>query len=577
MVRLATCLLLIAWAGGCRRTTEPASPAKPLADARRPNVLLISIDTLRADRVGAVREKAPATPVSLTPTLDRLASGGVFFANCRAQATWTLPSHMSLLTSTLPSRSGVDQLRKVLPPDIPTLAELLRDDGYTTAAIVNDGQMRAHWGFDRGFDLWRELPVDTPEGHCDSIVDQAVAWLGKNETPRSDAPYFLFLHFYDPHDPYAAPTAFRARHGVRIDGESARAACFAHRLPDRDLPAEARREIEAAYDAEVAWVDHELSRLFAAVSDDTLIVVLSDHGEAFEEHGWMLHGATQYEEELRVPLIVRLPHSPREAVRVDVPVMLLDIAPTILSVCGLRSPTTHQGLDLSPLWRGSRPDPSPDSPVNARRMIPSESKSELDGRFVLSLTLDPLKAVYSPLDGRLDLFRLPDERTPLADSEAVRHAFLEPLRAWMAVQPYWRLQAVGEGEFEITLDTERGRMSLAVPDAFDAERDQLDLSDDLRRLTWRTYPRGAPRGRTLLLQTEPPDARPRIDVRVNGEPTNVVDLPPSSPFVTTVPIPDAPGLYVRRHADTDSVPASSPLQPLPPEIIRQLRSLGYLQ
>src|SRR5215468_10326927 len=150
---------------GCSREGPPAPIAAPPPKAARPNVLLISLDTLRPDHLGCYGYGKPTSP-----NLDRFARRALVFTNCRAQAPWTLPSHMSLFTSMVPSFNGVDNLNKVLPEDIPTMAQLLRGEGYRTAALVNNGQMRAHWGFARGFDQWREFDVDTPAGNCENLT-----------------------------------------------------------------------------------------------------------------------------------------------------------------------------------------------------------------------------------------------------------------------------------------------------------------------------------------------------------------------------------------------------------------------
>src|SRR4051794_7679516 len=149
---------------GCSRE-RPMGQRDPPPKVARPNVLLISLDTLRPDHIGCYGYSKPTSP-----NLDHFAARAIRFTNCRAQAPWTLPSHMSLFTSMLPSQNGVDNLNKVLPADVTTLAALMSEAGYMTAALVNNGQMRAHWGFDRGFQTWREFAVDTPEGHCETIT-----------------------------------------------------------------------------------------------------------------------------------------------------------------------------------------------------------------------------------------------------------------------------------------------------------------------------------------------------------------------------------------------------------------------
>ena len=172
----------VAVAGWLARGRPPARPAP----RERPDIVLVSLDTVRPDHLSGNGYRRPTSP-----ELDRLAAEGVVFERCTAQAPWTLPSHMSLFTSLLPSDNGVDNLGTVLDPALATLPELLAAEGYRTAGIVNDAQMRAHWGFARGFDTWQEYAADTPEGAADRITARALEWLGQ---PRTSEPRFLFLH-----------------------------------------------------------------------------------------------------------------------------------------------------------------------------------------------------------------------------------------------------------------------------------------------------------------------------------------------------------------------------------------------
>src|SRR5262249_10035365 len=239
-----TLAVLGAWLAVGRPRSGPAPAPAPPAAPSRPSVVLISLDTLRADHLGCFGYSRPTSP-----NLDRFARGCVRFADCRSQAPWTLPSHMALFTSMLPSQNGVDNLNKVLPEEVPTLPQLLRAAGYRTAALVNNGQMKPHWGFARGFETWREFEVDTPAGSCEDVTAEAVAWL---KSDAAAAPFFLFLHYYDPHDPYAAPEAYRRQAGTTLTGPEARRLCFAHRGPDRPLPDPALLpDLTAAYDAEI--------------------------------------------------------------------------------------------------------------------------------------------------------------------------------------------------------------------------------------------------------------------------------------------------------------------------------------
>src|SRR5262249_31839022 len=175
----------------------------------RLNVVLISVDTTRSDHLGCY-----GYPLKTSPTIDRLAARGVRFACARTQVPWTLPAHMSLFTSLLPSHNRVEHTLCELPTDVPTLARLLGEHGYNTAALVNDACMSAQWRFHRGFRLWREYPNLTDAGDCKHLTDHALRWLEQ----KPAEPFFLFLHYYDPHHPYDPPANFRDRFGAKLTG-----------------------------------------------------------------------------------------------------------------------------------------------------------------------------------------------------------------------------------------------------------------------------------------------------------------------------------------------------------------------
>lgn len=585
-------LLLLAIAGCAQRNAEPvppvddtrANPAPAAANnalAPPPHVLLISLDTLRPDHLGAAGYDRPTSPA-----LDRFAAQSIRFANCRAQATWTLPSHMSLLTSMLPSHNGVDNLNKVLPAEIPTLPELLQQAGWRTTGLVNNGQMRAHWGFARGFDDWQEFAVDAPEGDCEAITAAA---LRKIASWQSDRPEFLFLHYYDAHDAYDAPVEFRRRLGTTLSGMEARAICQHHRYPGAEIDDPALlRNLVAAYDAEIARLDASLGKLLSAVPEDALVVFFSDHGEAFEEHGWLLHGASLYEEEVRALLMMRLAGGAHGGRVVDDSTMLLDAGPTILACCGLHPPGTFQGTNLLPAITGK--------PL-APRLVPAESKAVLEGRVSYSVTLYPLKGIYSLIDGQRTLYRLPDEQRPLdlQQNALAAAALFDPLAAWVRSEQYWLLHAAGGGELETTIQLDRGRFGLYVPIGLDPERDQFEVAADGRHLRWRVHPGGERNVRSLLLVPSLGDAALTCDFHHNGEqlpaevylgplatspeqlPVNVAaSIAADDPFITAPFSAERPGLFVRRHRTAGSIATPGEVKSLNAETIRQLRTLGYL-
>jgi arylsulfatase A-like enzyme/Tfp pilus assembly protein PilF len=307
----ALALLLLSFCGG---SEQPQSLAGY-------NVVLITIDTIRADRIGAYGSKQ-----AVTPNLDALAGEGVRFENAESEVPLTLPSHSTILSGMHPHRHGVrNNGVGAFPDDKPTLATLLSSAGYRTAAFVGAFVLDHRFGLGRGFDVYDdeiERDPDAPAGieaerPASAVIDRAISWLGRSD-PR---PFFLWVHLYDPHAPYAPPEPYRTQ--------------FAGRL----------------YDGEIAYVDAQLGRLRQAIRDSvngdrTVFVVMGDHGEALGEHGELTHGVLLYEPTLRVPLIISAPRL-FSARTVTTPVSLADVAPTLASLLSIEKPQRADGVDLS--------------------------------------------------------------------------------------------------------------------------------------------------------------------------------------------------------------------------------------
>jgi arylsulfatase A-like enzyme/Flp pilus assembly protein TadD len=306
---------------GCNRIeTSGREPKRPVPSG--PNVLLVTIDTLRADHVGAYGASGAETP-----TLDGLAAEGVLFESAIAATPVTLPSHASILTGMTPPRHAVRQNGIFrLDEARETLAERFRDAGYDTGAVIGAIVLDARYGLDQGFDVYdwsmtsrRASETGYPERTAEDVTDVALRWLGARERR-----FFLWLHYYDPHAAYRPPDSFGER--------------FAGRL----------------YDGEIAYVDQQLGRVFQALRrsgewDRTLVIATSDHGESLGEHGELTHSYTLYDAVLKVPLILRGPGIPA-ARRVREVVSAIDLAPTVLARGGLPPLADADGRDLSPLW-----------------------------------------------------------------------------------------------------------------------------------------------------------------------------------------------------------------------------------
>src|SRR5437763_4809940 len=304
---------------GCGRS-QPSPPATRL------NVLLITIDTLRADRVGA----------GVAPGLDRLAASSVRFTSARTAAPLTLPAHTTLHTGLLPPEHGVrENGAGALAGSHRTIAALLKASGYRTAAFVGAFVLDRRFGLAQGFDTYDDqIPRDPraterleAERPASVVIDRALAWFNQQSNRQSNqqssiniqhSPFFVWVHLYDPHAPYTPPPEFAAR-------------------------------AKSPYDGEVAYADAELARLFSAlriagVLDRTLVVVAGDHGEGLGDHAERTHGMLVYDSTLRVPLVFSVPGRVPEMV--DEAVSLSEVAPTILRAAGVTPPAEMKGRDL---------------------------------------------------------------------------------------------------------------------------------------------------------------------------------------------------------------------------------------
>ncbi len=324
--------------------------------ADRPSVILVVVDTLRADRVGVYGNAR-----GLTPFLDGLARRGVVFRNAYAASSWTCPSVASLFTSRYPSQHHVTTYRSKLPDAEQTLAEDLAARGYVTLGLSANLRLAEALGWGQGFATWRVYPEVT-KLPANRLRREGLHALDRAWPAGSAAPFFLYLQYMDPHPPYDPPSPYRQRFGERA-GEGTDPAEANRKVVDpfrwNELSAADVRLLASLYDGEVAYLDHELARLFAAldrrgVLRDAIVVVTADHGEEFKEHELMGHGFGLYNQELRVPLIVAGRGVPAGRV-VDDDVSLVDVAPTILALAGLPRNARFEGRSLVPLFSADGP------------------------------------------------------------------------------------------------------------------------------------------------------------------------------------------------------------------------------
>jgi arylsulfatase A-like enzyme len=317
-------------------------------------VVLVSVDTLRADHLGCYgyeRETSPA--------VDALAKEGALFLNTYAPSPWTLPSHVSLLTSLNGVRHQVYYEEDRMDPGQITLAEMLRSKGFLTAAFTDGGFLSRVYGFGKGFDAYSESTggVQSTDSAM-RIWRPASEWLDGNR----DKDFFLFLHTYQPHSPYVCPRPYAtmflgenpSRSSINLNGYLG-----GHAGRFRQLPENERLEIIGLYDGEVRYTDEALvAPLIAKLKehglyDSALIIFTSDHGEEFFEHRGWTHGHSLYDESLKVPLIIKFPGGRHKGLRLKPMVRLIDIMPTILEEFGIsRAKVGLDGTSLFPILRG---------------------------------------------------------------------------------------------------------------------------------------------------------------------------------------------------------------------------------
>ncbi len=371
-----------------------ANPAIPM------NVVLITLDTLRADHVGAYG----ATMVD-TPHLDRLASQGVVFEQAMTTAPLTLPAHSSIMTGQFPPVHGVrDNGGFFLGPEQVTMAEILSERGYQTAATVGAFVLDSKWGLDQGFGTYQDdfdlsgikaMSLASVKRPGNEVVDLALAWM----EGVADQQFFAWMHLYDPHAPYESPEPYRSRY--------------------RGHP----------YRGAIAFTDAQVGRVFdfleaRGLADNTIVIVTADHGEGLGEHGEETHGFFVYETAMRVPLIVRAPARGIVPGRVSQPVRTVDILPTVLELLGASPPEPIEGVSLVPLMSGATRELALDGYGEAMYPLHHYGWSELT-----TLRSDRYKLIDAPRPELYDLQNDPNELVNLFDERrTVADAMLRELR-----------------------------------------------------------------------------------------------------------------------------------------------------
>lgn len=497
--------------------TPRIEPGRGSPDAL--NVLLIGVDTLRADRLSALGYGR-----GTTPHLERLAREGIRFRKARSQAPWTLPSFSSILTSLYPSAHGAgrggDEEWTGIDPGTTSLAEVLAGVGYETHGLVANSFLAPEYGNDQGFEGYRTSWARESVG---DDADLAAAFVDEHRT----TPWLFFWHIMDPHLPYATEPAFQQAFAeTDYVGRFARTRSVPHRAlhvarrrtsegppPAPDLTDADRRFVSDLYDAEIAETDAAIGRVLDALVasgqwERTIVALVADHGEAMGERGYYHHGHALHDEEVHVPLLLRVPGLDEGRV-VDAPVAAIDLMPTILGALGLPAPGSAQGLDLLATDPGERPAVVIESPTYDS----SAQKAWVEGHF---------KFLHDPIFRTAVLYDLAADPGETRDVAAEHPEVVQRAREELDRFRWEQLQL---GRFHLRVVGRPGqRLSVAIrtddvldanlatrpptPEvdvAMDPERSELVLDTTLTSARWELVFWG--RGGQLDL-----------DVRLDGEP-----------------------------------------------------------
>lgn len=364
----------------------PAATRAPLAGK---NVVVVLLDATAIDHLAWHGYDEPTTPF-----LSELASQGWSFTDVTAQAPYTIASVASLMTGEAVDLHGVTEAGQVVSTELPMLAERFHAAGYRTGAFSANAHIQRRFGFGRGFDAFEGFRPDLTHEHAVPREQRDAVRAFLNQAASGDAPFFAYVHLLPPHAPYDPPAEARSAFAADLAGTALDFAGSLDNLTPLShgarVPGDAERAaIEALYDGALLHVDGvvrsiDLTLAELGVRDDTLLVVLSDHGEAFGQHGYWQHARTVYDEMVRVPLLMRLPADTRLPARgtSDTPVALADVAPTLMELFDLGGPLPTSSVSLVPLVAGAAL-PARRVPIVTRTAGPGEHIAIRIGRYKL--------------------------------------------------------------------------------------------------------------------------------------------------------------------------------------------------
>ncbi len=388
-----------------------AHPRVHLPSAPQPsNVLVVLVDTLRADHMSGY-----GCPVRNTPHLDRLARRGAAFQEVVSSSNWTATAVASLVTGQHPYRHGVRSHRSLrLGDEAHTLAERFRDNGYVTGAISDNKIIIAGNGYAQGFHSFLNHPGNRLERGAGELTDRALTWLERH----GRRPFFLYLHYMDPHGPYIPEAPFHPGRTGRADtirpfveqGDCGEVTRRLHRQPGFELSAAEQQHLVALYDGEIAQADFHIARVCAWLNragllDRTIVIFVADHGEGFGEHGVYSHDHTLYDEEVRIPLFVLAPDQLQLSRGVPAPgiVRMVDLAPTICDLAGLAVDDNLAGRSLVPWMKGEATPPAGGDAYSERAPY-ARPNAEL--KMISSLRFKDMKLIFDAIKGQYKMFDL---------------------------------------------------------------------------------------------------------------------------------------------------------------------------
>ncbi len=425
-----------------------ALPAAAAADPARPqrNVVLISLDSLRADHVGAYGYRRDTTP-----SFDRFAREAVLFRHAISTTSWTLPTHLTMFTGLSQLSHGVVVDTRVLSPSVRTLGETFHDAGYTTAGFVSGPYLAGHYGYARGMDTYIDLSAAWGKGAearaailSPTINEKALEWLdGEHKQP-----FFLFLHYFDIHYDYVPPPPYDRMFDPDYTGTMDGRFFIERDEVNPKMPARDLQHILALYDGEIRFTDDHVGRVLdrlraKGLLDNTVVMIVADHGDEFFEHGNKGHHRTVYDEVLHVPFALRLPGGAHAGETVDTQVSLLDVFPTLLDAAGLPPSPTVEGESLAAWLRGA---------VSTRAAIYSDFYDKLGFNLQVARrtpgdkTIQHFNRITHPKHGSLEYYDLAGDAAE-RDNRADQHprevaASLEAMTGWLESQ--WRFHRLSE-------------------------------------------------------------------------------------------------------------------------------------